>query len=225
MNGVHDMGGMHGYGPVDISDDVLFHADWEKRVFGMTLATLAHLQSNIDHQRYRLELLAPNDYLTTYFDRWFLSLLRASAAAGLIPQEAATDIENNQLNNLPAAPVAVESSALNADFMRGLAAAGISSHRAISADPTFKVGDKVHARNINPPTHTRMPRYVRGKTGTVIAHRGAHVWPDSNAQFKGEDPRHLYSVSFTAQELWGADAAAGDTVVVDLWEPYLDTGS
>ena len=86
----------------------------------------------------------------------------------------------------------------------------------------FAVGDRVRARNLNPPGHTRLPRYVRGREGVIEALRGTHVFPDTNAHFRGEDPQPLYTVRFSAQELWGDAARAGDSVSVDLWESYLE---
>lgn len=80
----------------------------------------------------------------------------------------------------------------------------------------------VRARNLNPEGHTRLPRYVRGRQGQIHQHHGAHVFPDTNAHFQGEQPQHLYSVRFPAQELWGEKASATDAVYVDLWESYLE---
>ena len=86
----------------------------------------------------------------------------------------------------------------------------------------FKVGQRVRARNINPVGHTRLPRYVRGKTGTVIRDHGVYVFPDTNAHAQGEKRQHVYSVRFTARELWGADASPRDSVHLDMWDDYLE---
>jgi nitrile hydratase len=94
--------------------------------------------------------------------------------------------------------------------------------REIDAKPLFAPGDAVRARNINPDGHTRLPRYARGRRGVVVASHGAHVFPDSHAHGKGEDPRPLYTVRFTACELWGEAANPRDSVSLDLWEPYLE---
>ena len=83
----------------------------------------------------------------------------------------------------------------------------------------------MRARNLHPATHTRLPGYVRGKTGAIVGYRGAHVFPDSHAEMKGEDPRHLYAVRFAATTLWGADAPSRDSVTLDLWEPYLEAAT
>ena len=83
-------------------------------------------------------------------------------------------------------------------------------------------GDAVRARNINPTGHTRLPRYARGQSGDHRPLHGAHVFPDGNAHFRGEDPQHLYTVRFAARELWGEAAAPRDGVYIDLWERYLE---
>src|SRR5215467_1235048 len=90
------------------------------------------------------------------------------------------------------------------------------------ASARFKVGDRVRARKINPTGHTRLPRYARGREGVVSRHHGIFVFPDTNANFQGEQPRHLYSVRFRAQELWGESASPRDSVYLDLWDSYLE---
>src|SRR5271166_1702209 len=85
----------------------------------------------------------------------------------------------------------------------------------------FKAGDPVRTRNINPPTHTRLPRYARGKLGTVEAVRGCHVFPDTAALGAGENPQWLYAVVFTGRELWGEEADPAIRVSIEAFEPYL----
>src|SRR5205085_10245523 len=94
--------------------------------------------------------------------------------------------------------------------------------RPVNTLPRFAVGERVRARKINPTGHTRLPRYARGNPGVVDRIHGAHVFPDTNAHFRGENPRPLYSVRFSARELWGEGAAARDAVYIDLWEDYLE---
>ena len=241
MNGVHDMGGMHGFGPVHPGDAAPWHTDWEARVFAMTLAASGLLHGSIDRRRFELETLPPTVYLEGYFQRWFARLVNASVASGLIGEAERAAIERGE--SVPVArdhePVLgdAERSAIQRGesvaatrghepvpaktFLR-LFAAGAPSRREVAAEPKFAPGEAVRARNINPPTHTRLPRYVRGKAGVIVAHRGAHVFPDSNAENLGEDPRHLYAVRFAATTLWGPEAPAGDSVTLDLWEPYLE---
>jgi nitrile hydratase len=107
-----------------------------------------------------------------------------------------------------------------AEIVPAILAAGGPSDRPSNKPQGFAPGDKVRARNINPAGHTRLPRYARGKAGEIVAVHGTHVFPDSNAHDLGEDPQWLYTVRFTAQELWGKDSK--DSVCIDLWEPYLE---
>ena len=99
---------------------------------------------------------------------------------------------------------------------------GSPTHRETTARPRFAPGKAVRAREINPTGHTRLPRYVRGRQGTIERDHGAHVFPDSNSKFEGENPQYLYTVRFAARELWGESANPGDAVYLDLWEEYLD---
>ncbi len=205
MNGVHDMGGMHGLGPVAPDpDEPLFHAPWESRVLAMTLAMGAWGRWNIDVSRHARESIQGDRYLAqTYYERWFEGLAKLIDASGLTALEAAT------------APLTAE----------GVVPAMRRRHpysRPASAPAVFAIGDKVRARTLNPIGHTRLPRYARGRVGVIAHDHGAHVFPDSNAHGKGEDPRRLYGVRFTARELWGEAASERDTVHIDLWEPYLE---
>ncbi|MDE0063401.1 MAG: nitrile hydratase subunit beta [Gammaproteobacteria bacterium] len=217
MNGVHDMGGMHGFGPVDPYAADSWHSDWEGRVFALTLAASGILHGSIDRRRFELETLPPADYLQGYFQRWYTRLVNAGVASGIIGEAERAAIEGGE-----SVAATRDHEPLSADVLLGLFESGAPSRREIASEPAFARGDAVRARNINPPTHTRLPRYVRGRAGTVVAHRGAHVFPDSNAERKGEDPRHLYAVRFAAKTLWGPEAPAGDSVTLDLWEPYLE---
>ena len=99
--------------------------------------------------------------------------------------------------------------ALAADMVVPLFAVGSSARVDADIAPKFKAGDTVTARNINPTGHTRLPRYLRGKSGTR-AHGG------------GEPPQHVYCVRFSAREVWGASAAPRDSFYVDMWDDYLD---
>ena len=216
MNGIHDMGGMDGFGPVDPTDDDIFHNEWEKRVFALCLANGVHLKGNSDSTRFRLEQLPPTDYLKSYFERWLLGHLNGCLAAGIINELDRQLLVSGQK---PDGGQKAEF-ALSRDFMERLVDGGTPTLRKPTRTLKFKKGDQVRARNLNPPTHSRLPRYVKGKQGTIIAARGTHVFPDTHAQLKGEAPEPLYTVRFTSMELWGEHAP--DTVTLDLWEPYLE---
>jgi nitrile hydratase beta subunit len=215
MNGVHDMGGMHGLGPVEPEpQEPVFHHRWEGRVHAMTIASPT--RGNIDAGRHQRELIPGADYLRmSYYEKWFTSLCALLAKAGLAtPEEVAT--------GRPASGSAKGTPRLRAADVTPAMINPSSYVREIAAAPAFQPGDRVRARNINPTGHTRLPRYARGRVGVVERRHGAHVLPDSNAHGLGEDPRHLYTVVFTARELWGSDARANDSVRLDLWEPYLE---
>jgi nitrile hydratase subunit beta len=217
MNGVHDMGGMHGFGPVRPEEnEPVFHARWEARVFALRLMMGAWRRWNIDAGRHSIERQPPADYLRrTYYEKWLASLVDMSLDAGLLTAE---EIASGR----KAPSVATLAPPQTADKVAAELAAGSPSHRDVSATPRFTVGESVRASNINPTGHTRLPRYVRARVGVIERDHGAHVFPDSNAHFEGEGPQFLYTVRFAARDLWGPAAHAADAVFLDLWESYLD---
>ena len=217
MNGVHDMGGMHGFGPVlPEANEPVFHAPWEGRVLGLTRLVGAWRRSNIDAGRHSIELLPPVDYLSfSYYEKWLAALINRMLASGMItPEELASGHK--------AEGAAVASPPITARNVTAVITGGSSYQRDVQANPRFASGDVVRARNIHPEGHTRLPRYVRGHKGTIERDHGAHVFPDSNAHFAGEAPRTLYTVRFTALELWGKAGNPADAVCLDLWEDYLE---
>jgi nitrile hydratase beta subunit len=215
VNGVHDMGGMHGLGPIAPEpDEPVFHADWERRVHALVIASPT--RGNIDAGRHQRELIPAPDYLRmTYYEKWFTALTEMLLKGGAV---TADELASGAAD--PRAPRATPRLAAEA-VAPALSRSG-SYRREPASPPAFKAGDTVRARNLNPVGHTRLPRYVRGRAGVVERCHGAHVFPDSHAHGAGEDPRPLYTVRFTARELWGPDAAARDSVSLDLWEPYLE---
>jgi len=217
MDGIHDMGGMHGLGPIEYeADEPVFHRDWEARMFGIAKAATGHPDWNIDYSRFARECMPPELYLTlSYYDHWYYSQAVMYLEAGMLTAE-----ELRSGHSQSAAPP--RDDAMGPDVPRNSLYKGADSRREIAAAPAFKVGDAVRTLNIHPAGHTRLPRYARGKRGTIRAARGAHVFPDHNAHGLGEDPKHLYSVEIAARELWGPQAAPKDKVYLDLWEPYLE---
>ena len=107
-------------------------------------------------------------------------------------------------------------------FLQGPPLRVASPRHDVPLQPQFAIGATVRVRNMHPPGHTRLPRYVRGHVGTIERVRGCHVFPDSNASGAGENPQWLYSVCFEGRELWGADGDPTAKVSVDAWEPYLE---
>jgi nitrile hydratase len=219
MNGGHDLGGMHGLGPIDAEPETaepVFHHDWEKRVFALTLAAGALGQWSIDMGRHARERQHPADYLRhTYYENWLAGLEKLLVERGLISAEELA-------SGRAAAPGAesLRARVITAANVAPAIAKGGPVEVAIDVPPRFAVGDRVRARNRHPVGHTREPRYVRARVGVVREHYGAHVFPDLSAQGRREG-RHLYSVRFEAQELWGEPATKG-AVYVDLWEDYLE---
>jgi nitrile hydratase subunit beta len=218
MNGIHDMGGMQDMGPVRHEEnEPVFHEMWEGRVFALNRALGAWGKWNIDASRYGIELLPPADYLRmSYYEKWLERLIALLVQKRMVTQE---EVDSGQAASgsqkfipLPTPAAAAASAIQRGNFMRPDA----------SAQARFEVGQRVRAVNINPLGHTRLPRYARGKQGTIIRHHGIFVFPDTNAHFLGEQPQHLYSVQFTARELWGKDVSPRDSVRLDLWDSYLE---
>ena len=217
MNGVHDMGGMHGLGPIAPDpDEPLFHAPWEARVLALTLALGRWGRWNIDASRHQRELIPGPDYLRmSYYEKWFAGLVAVATNAGLITR---AEVDSGR----PDPGAAKLTPPLTADGVPAMLAGGGPASRPSERVAQYAVGDQVRVRNFNPISHTRAPRYTRGRLGIIQRLHGAHVFPDSNAHFQGENPQPLYTVAFTARELWGEDASPRDRVYADLWEDYLD---
>lgn len=217
MNGIHDMGGMQDMGPVEYEkNEPVFHAPWESRVFAMFIAAGAWGRWNLDAFRHTRELLPPADYLRiSYYEQWLSGLRDLLVRRGLV---SAAEIASG----VPAAGEPKASPPLTADKIPAALPNRIHAHRDVKVSPRFQAGQRVRARNINPTGHTRLPRYARGKVGTVYLDHGVYVFPDTNAHFLGEKPQHVYSVRFAARELWGEQAAPNDSVYLDLWDDYLE---
>ena len=214
MNGVHDMGGMENLGPVTPEPgEPVFHHAWESRVHALSVASPT--RRNIDEGRHQREKIPGPEYLAmSYYEKWFRGLSELLVAHGFItPEELASGRADP---GAPRAQPVLPAAEVEQRFARR------GSYLRDAPAPLFAEGDAVRARNLNPHGHTRLPRYVRGRRGVIVARRGAHVFPDSHAHGKGEDPTPLYTVRFMARELWGAEANPRDSVCLDLWEPYLE---
>lgn len=216
MNGVHDMGGMHGMGPVQPErNEPVFHHRWEARVFALTRAMSRFGRWNIDAQRHQRELIPAAEQLRmSYYERWLEALSKLLVRHAFL---GADELVSGKSASGAVKPIP----ALPAAKVPAFIASGSPASRKTDRPPRFWPGQRVRARNVNPTGHTRLPRYVRGKTGIVDRVQGVFVFPDTNAHFLGESPRHVYSVRFEARELWGEAATSLDSVYVDLWEDYL----
>ncbi|MDA0226086.1 MAG: nitrile hydratase subunit beta [Proteobacteria bacterium] len=214
MNGGQDLGGVHGFGPVHAeADEPVFHAPWERRAFAMTLALGMLGRWNIDMSRHYRENRSPLEYLgASYYQLWFDALERLAVDRGLITeaelQAGRALAPRDPALRVPDAPTARR---LLADMKGAKVDAKVA--------PRFSVGVQVRVSTAQPRTHTRMPRYCRGKVGVIQSDHGAYVFPDTHAHDLGQKPQHLYSVRFSALELWGA--ARNDAVHIDLWDDYL----
>ena len=214
MNGAHDCGGMMGFGPVVAEqDEPVFHAAWEARMFALMSAVGDVGGWTLDDDRAACESMNPGHYITSsYYEHWLSGLDMLLRRHGLATaEEMATGRAASAAK--PVTPTAAEA------VWPAVTAPG-SYRRDVTATPAFRLGDRVRTRHLNPAHHTRLPRYLRGHIGEIIACHGAHVFPDSNVQGLGEDPRHLYTVRFAAAELWGRPTR--DVIHADLWEPYLE---
>jgi nitrile hydratase beta subunit len=216
MNGVHDMGGMQGMGPIEYEkDEPVFHEAWEGRVYAMNRAMGTWGKWNIDAWRHDIELLPPVDYLRmSYYQKWLAALEKRVVNYGFVTRE--------ELESGKAAPGSSKATPALTPELASRIDRGIPSSVDPSAAPLFAVGLRVRARNINPEGHTRLPRYARGKTGEVVRDHGVYSFPDTNAQYLGEKRQHLYSVRFAARELWGEQASPRDSVYLDMWDDYLE---
>ena len=217
MNGVHDMGGLQDMGPVRYEkDEPVFHAPWEGRVYAIDRSLRFIGKWNVDAWRHQIESLPPADYLRmTYYERWLRVNEQLALKHGLITQQ---ELETGA----PDPGSAKATPALTAAIADPLLGRGLPSSVDPTVRPQFKVGQHVRARNMNPAGHTRLPRYARGKLGVVTRDHGVYVFPDTNAHFLGEKRQHVYSVRFSARELWGADASRRDSVHLDMWDDYLE---
>jgi nitrile hydratase subunit beta len=217
MDGVHDMGGTDGFGKVEPEpNEPVFHHRWEGRVLAMSRAIGVFRAWTIDTSRYAIELLAPSTYLSrSYYEKWFLRNQNLLIERGLIDADEVAAGHalrpGKKLNRGPFTLADVPNVTRRGSY-----------GRSAPAPARFKIGDRVRTKNIHPTTHTRLPRYARGHLGVVERLHGAHVFPDSAAVGKGEDPQWLYTVRFDAQDLWGTDADPKLKVSIEAFEPYLE---
>ena len=217
MNGAHDMGGMQGFGPINPEPEAtepVFHAEWERPVFALTLACGMLGKWNIDMSRHARERQLPADYLrNSYYETWFAGLNTLLLDAGLATRQ---ELETGQMVD-PASDI----QAPDRDQAVKILEKGGPTLMDTPIAQDYQVGDRVRVVNAHPAGHTRMPRYVRGRVGVIDHYNGVHVFADANAQGRREgEPQ--YNVRFSARELWGDDAPAADGVYLDLWQPYLE---
>jgi nitrile hydratase len=207
MDGIHDLGGMAGFGAVEVEpDEPTFHEPWELVAFGLNALGLGVLRAyNADEYRHSIERMLPAHYLSaSYYERTLTGATSLLVEKGIVSRE---DLEERAGGGFPLAQPT---------------ASVASDGRTSGERPRFAVGDRVRVRDIHPAGHTRVPRYVRGVGGEVLHVTPPFPFPDAAAHGLPARSEATYHVLFRAEDLW-TDAAGGrETVVVDLWETYLE---
>ena len=223
MNGVHDMGGMHGFGPVPREEnEPVFHAPWEGRLFGITRAMGPHDIHSPRGMRFALENMEPARYLSSsYYERWLHVTEKALLSKGFLTAKE-LDARTELFAEQPDAAVSRREDPALRDLVMRSVRSHRSPHRDVSVTPRFQPGDRVAVRNVHPQGHTRLPRYVRGKQGAIVRVYGVHDLQDTVPEGTPAQPQAVYNVRFDARELWGESAEENQTVHLDMWESYLD---
>jgi nitrile hydratase len=219
MDGIHDLGGKHGFGAINPTMAAPFAERWEGAVFTMsrTARSCGALQ-NTDQFRFAVERIDPAAYLTHgYYGRWLGAVENLLVEARVITSEE-LNARVVETGGNPAALIAArpdpELGPIDVESAEG-------ARRPVSQDPRFEVGQQVRTARNGSHGHTRLPAYARDRCGVIRACHDGWVLPDSNAHGQGECPSHLYTVEFTGAELWGSDAEPATSVCLDLFEPYL----
>lgn len=217
MNGIHDLGGMHGMGAVITEEnEPPFHHEWERCTFSLFASLFVGGHFNVDMFRHAIERMNPVHYLEeSYYEHWMHAFETLLLEKGVITPEELAGIQQP-------GEVSADIPVLRQEMVQAVIMTGASARVETDIPASFRAGDRVRAKNINPVGHTRLPRYVRGKTGTIVIDHGVFITPDTVAHGLGDHPQHVYSVSFDATELWGENAPAKDTVRIDLWDDYLE---
>ena len=215
MNGIHDMGGIDGFGPVEREEnEPVFHHRWEGRVYALNRAVRPWGRGrDWPGFRFVLENIPPADYLRmSYYERWFRMIVSWLSGSGLV---SGSELASGRADpDSPTPRILPPADTDSLGFGR----------LDVAVPARFHPDDRVRARNLHPVAHNRQPRYVRGRVGTVVEDYGVYALQDSDEVGRQpcDRPQHVYSVRFEARELWGDRAAARDAVHVDLWEEYLE---
>ncbi|MFQ5659907.1 MAG: nitrile hydratase subunit beta [Gammaproteobacteria bacterium] len=218
MNGIHDLGGMDNLGPiVREQDEPVFHEDWERQIFSLTIALMASGYFQTDEIRRTIELIPPARYLqASYYERWLHGLERI-----LVEKEILTrgEIDTGNPQRRKGGTVLPPISKENIQYAM---TNNLPVNLDMDLEPGFAIGDHIIAKNINPFHYIRLPRYIRGKRGIIERDHGIFALPDTIPDGGPDKPQHVYNVRFSAQELWGADASPQDSVYIDLFDDYMD---
>lgn len=221
MDGIHDLGGMHGFGAIPIEDeDYVFKHQWQRRSFGLAQALAGPARYCADMHRHKIECIPPVDYLEMdYFEKWAVATSELLVDMGLANrrelQTGTKEFDVDLINHPPIGPN---------DLVRAMRDGVQLKFPDDTCIARFAIGDQVRVRSDAPPHHSRVPRYVRNRVGEIVGIHGVFQFADSVAQNAGPSPQHCYAVAFTAACLWGNDAEAPtDMIQLDLAEAYLDS--
>jgi nitrile hydratase len=223
MNGVFDLGGTDGLGPVKATDDEpVFLAEWEKAAFALFATCFRAGLFNVDMFRHGIEQMDPAEYLlSNYYEHWVHTAEHYAEQAGVLDPAELAERTKFYLEN-PDAPLPEREDPELLAFVDAAVKGGAPAARESDKAPAFKVGDVVTVTDDSPAGHTRRARYIRGRTGQITGAHGTFIYPDSAGNGGGDAPEHVYTVRFTAAELWGEDIGDPNGVVYfDVWEPYL----
>jgi nitrile hydratase len=219
MNGMHDLGGMDGFGAVIVEkDEPVFHSDWERRMYGIASVIAYPLDFNDDQFRREIERVPPPKYLnSSYYELWFFGIL------GILKERGITSLEEIDVFEPSGVFPPFKDGVVTSAMVEDTILAGASTRADVAEIPQeFSVGDIVRVRNNHPYHHHRAPRYIRGRLGKIVIDHGVFNFADSNSEYRGEQPQHCYSVEFSGSELWGEDAEDGSSVTIDLFETYIE---
>ena len=202
VDGIHDLGGRQGFGPVEVEpDEPVFHQAWEGRVFGLAGLALASGGFNTPMFRHAIERMEPGHYLaSSYYEHWLTAVTTLLAEASIVSTQ--------ELGGVPTSlPVRVSADDVDT--------------APPAAQPRFAVGDGVVVRDVQFGGHTRCPAYVRRRRGTIVRVDVRAPVPEIEAHVGDRVLEQTYTVRFDAGELWG-DGQRGVTIHVDLYERYLE---
>ena len=225
MNGIHDIGGKHGFGPiVPEADEPPFHAPWEGRMHGIAVTCQVTGVNSTPEQRTTIENMSPALYLSTsYYEKWLYAYEKILNDKSVVTTaELNKRVQEQADQRMVAHPDAPSNPSAYAKKLRTVLYNGTPHDRPLDRPAKFKAGDHVRPKNINTVDHTRLPSFTKGKLGMIEVYHGAHCHHEALAAGKGDVPEHLYAVKFTGDELWGHDGRSTDAVYVDLFENYLD---
>jgi nitrile hydratase len=206
VDGVHDLGGLDGFGPVEHRPaEPLFEHDWERRAFRVMMGWIATQAPPGGIFRHSIERMDPAHYLSSpYYEHWLTGAATMAVESGFTTQD---ELDRRAGGRFPLSRP--DRGVLPEDLVP-------------RTEPRYAVGDEVRVRAWHPPGHTRAPRYAQGKRGAIARFDGAHAIDDIAAHGGGSVADPLYSVRFTSRELWGEAGTHDDVIHIDLFERYLE---